>query len=158
MLQKFAVVYSTNTHLSGSALIPIIVISGVVGVIEVAGMWRVFKKAGRPGWAAIIPIYDFWVLFEIAGKPGWWSLSFLLGFIPVVGWIIPVILEIIALIEIAKRFSKSAVFAIFGLLLFGFVGWPMLGFGDAKYQAPATTPQAPTAPTTPAEPPSNPVQ
>ena len=34
--------------------------------------WRIFEKAGQPGWAAIIPIYNVIVLLEIVGRPLWW--------------------------------------------------------------------------------------
>jgi hypothetical protein len=33
------------------------------------GMWGVFAKAGKPGWAAIVPIYNIIVLLEITEKP-----------------------------------------------------------------------------------------
>jgi hypothetical protein len=137
---------SSNTHISGTVFTVILVILIPIIILEVVGMWKVFQKAGRPGWAAIIPLYNYWVLFEIAGKPGWWVFGFLASIIPLIGWILPVVLEIIAVLEIAKRFSKSSVFAIFGLFLFGFIGFPMLGFGDAKYQVPPAqpSPQGPT--------------
>ena len=41
----------------------------ISAIILIAAMWKVFTKAGKPGWAAIIPIYNIWVLLEIAGKP-----------------------------------------------------------------------------------------
>ena len=54
-------------------------------LLVIAGMWKIFVKAGKPGWAAIIPIYNFVVLCEIAGKPAWWVV---LLFVPVVNFII----------------------------------------------------------------------
>ena len=42
----------------------------VVVILMIVGMWKVYSKAGKPGWASIIPIYNGWVFFEIAGKPG----------------------------------------------------------------------------------------
>src|SRR5689334_14293840 len=56
-----------------------------VAIVVIAGQWKVFEKAGRPGWAAIIPIYNTWVLLEICEKPGW---LVLLCLIPFVGWIV----------------------------------------------------------------------
>ena len=38
-------------------------------VLVVAGLWKVFVKAGEPGWAALVPIYNLVVLLKIAGKP-----------------------------------------------------------------------------------------
>jgi hypothetical protein len=98
----------------------------VVGVIIIVAMWKVFSKAGHPGWAAIIPIYNLYVLCKIAGRPGWWLLLFL---IPFVNFIILIILNI----DIAKNFGKGAGFGL-GLAFLGIIFWPILGFGSAQYQ------------------------
>src|SRR5947208_15290403 len=39
-------------------------------VLLIAAIWKVFSKAGQPGWAAIIPIYKIYVMFIFAGWPG----------------------------------------------------------------------------------------
>ena len=98
-------------------------------VVVVAGVWKTFTKAGQPGWACLIPIYNVWVMLKIAGKPGWWLLLFL---IPVVNLIV----GILASVAIAKQFGRGAGFGV-GLALLGFIFFPILGFGDARYQ-PAT--------------------
>jgi Family of unknown function (DUF5684) len=106
-----------------------IIYFGVLALIIVS-MWKVFSKAGEPGWAAIIPIYNVIVFLKIAGKPGWW---FILLIIPLVGLIV----GILALVSFAERFGKGAGFVI-GLLLLPFVFWPILAFGDAQYLGPKT--------------------
>ena len=108
--------------------IPIIFILCELALVflVLAGLWRVFTKAGEPGWAAIIPIYNVIVMLKIAGKPVWWFLLFL---IPLVGLIIAILVSI----EIAKAFGKGAGFGV-GLALLGFIFYPILGFGDATYQ------------------------
>ena len=95
-------------------------------VLFLAGLWRVFQKAGKPGWAAILPIYNLIVLLEITGKPIWW---FVLYFIPVVN-LVPLFL---VSIELARRFGKGTGFGI-GLAVLGFIFYPLLGFGDDRYQ------------------------
>ncbi len=90
-----------------------------------ASVWKVFVKAGKPGWAAIVPIYNVIVIMEIAGKPVWW---FILLFIPIVNLVI----SIIVYIELAKKFGKGSGFGI-GLAFLGIIFFPILGFGDAKY-------------------------
>jgi len=50
----------------------------LVAILVIAGLWRVFTKAGKPGWAALIPIYNLIVLLQIVGKPAWWLLLFLI--------------------------------------------------------------------------------
>jgi hypothetical protein len=104
--------------------IPIILML-IVFVFAFAGIWKVFTKAGQPGWACIVPIYNAVVLMRIAGKPGWWVI---LLFIPVVG----VIVQIIVCIDVAKNFGKGAGFGI-GLALLGVIFYPILGFGSAQY-------------------------
>jgi hypothetical protein len=98
----------------------------IVVLLIVIGMWKVFTKAGKPGWAAIIPIYNMIVLLEIAGKPIWWFILMLIPFVNIV-------VIIIVLIALARNFGKGVGFAI-GLLLLPFIFYPILGFGDAKYQ------------------------
>src|ERR1051325_2242295 len=95
----------------------------VIG-LTVIGMWKVFDKAGEPGWAALLPIYNIWVLLKVAGKPGWW---FILMLIPLVNLLalIPVS------IGVAARFGKGAGYGI-GLWLLPFIFYPMLGFSDAR--------------------------
>ena len=95
-------------------------------VAVIAGFWKVFVKAGKPGWAAIVPIYNLIVLLQIAGKPLWWFILFL---IPVVNLIAAILVGI----AVAKNFGKSDAFGI-GLGLLGPIFYPILGFGDAQYQ------------------------
>jgi Family of unknown function (DUF5684) len=95
-------------------------------VVMIVGMWKVFVKAGKPGWASIIPIYNLYVLTEIAGRPILW---FILLLIPCVN----IVAHIVISIDIAKNFGKDTIYAI-GLILFPFIFWPLLGFGDAQYR------------------------
>jgi Family of unknown function (DUF5684) len=94
-------------------------------VLCIAGLWKVFTKAGKPGWAAIIPIYNAIVLLEIIGKPLWWII---LLFIPCVS----IVFAIIMMVELAKKFGQGVGFAI-GLILLGPIFICILGFGSAQY-------------------------
>ena len=110
------------------------IIPGIVGlvvmIIILAGIWRVFTKAGQPGWAVLIPIYNAYVLCKVAGKSGWWVLLLL---IPCVG----VICSFFVVLGVAQNFGKGVGFAL-GLFFLPFIFYPILGFGDASYQvAPA---------------------
>jgi hypothetical protein len=98
----------------------------VVIILLIAGMWKVFSKAGQPGWAVLIPIYNLYILCKVAGRPGWWLLLML---IPFLNLIILIILDI----DVAKAFGKGVGFGI-GLILLPFIFWPILGFGSAQYQ------------------------
>jgi len=110
-------------------------------ILMIAACWKIFTKAGQPGWAAIIPIYNWYVLCKIVGRPGWWVILLL---IPFINFIIGIIL----CIDLAKSFGKGVGFGI-GLILLGIIFFPILGFGSAQYQGPAagslvprTAPQA----------------
>lgn len=91
-------------------------------VVLVISFWKVFTKAGRPGWASLIPIYNTWVLYEIGDQQGFWCL------IPIAN----IVFYIKAAIVIANRFGKSNGFAAL-LILLPYVGFPILAFSSAKY-------------------------
>jgi hypothetical protein len=113
------------------------VVMGIIGIVYLAivliliiSMWKIFTKAGEPGWAAIIPVYNTIVFLKIAGKPIWWVILF---FIPFANLIV----AILALVSFAERFGKGTGFVI-GCIFLPFVFLPMLAFGDAKYLGPKT--------------------
>lgn len=114
---------------AGGAFILIVYL--VVAVAAIAGLWKMFEKAGEPGWAAIVPFYNAWVLVKISGKEVWW---FFLMFVPCVNIVAIIIIDI----AVAERFGKSAGYGI-GMFFLPVVFYPMLGFGDAEYQGAPTT-------------------
>ena len=97
-----------------------------ITLFAIVSMWKVFEKAGQPGWGIFIPIYNLYLLLMIAGKPGWWLILYI---IPFVNFVIAIIVSI----EIAKNFGKDAGFGI-GLAFLGIVFYPILAFGSAQYQ------------------------
>ncbi|MDO3626861.1 DUF5684 domain-containing protein [Mucilaginibacter sp. BT774] len=106
-------------------LIPIIIVS----VIMIIAHWKIYEKAGKPGWAAIIPIYNIIVLLEIVGKPLWWIILFLIPCVNIifVVWVTNLL---------SKSFGQSEGFTV-GLLLLGVVFYPILGFGNYQYIGPS---------------------
>ncbi|MGZ7042198.1 MAG: DUF5684 domain-containing protein, partial [Thermoanaerobaculia bacterium] len=106
MLNFLALLMQADSNVTVPTVSPVMstgttVVALVILVVVIAAMWKVFVKAGEPGWAAIVPIYNMIVLLKIAGKPLWWII---LLFIPFVNFII-VILVYFAL---AKNFGKGA--------------------------------------------------
>jgi len=97
-------------------------------LLLIVSKWIIYKKAGKEGWESIIPIYSSYVLLKIAGKPGWWLFLFL---IPLVN----VIFYIMTIHALSKSFGKNEGFTI-GLILLGFIFYPMLAFGNATYTDP----------------------
>ena len=100
--------------------------AAVICFVMIAAMWKIFTKAGQPGWAAIIPIYNIIVLLKIAGKPAWWVILFL---IPIVS----LVMVILTYVGLANKFGKGGGFAV-GLIFLGIIFFPILGFGGAQYQ------------------------
>jgi hypothetical protein len=119
----------------GAGGIVISIIYLAIVALMIASMWKIFVKAGKPGWAAIVPIYNIIVLLQIVGKPIWWIILYC---IPVINLII----MIIVFVAIAKVFGKGVGFAI-GLLLLPFIFFPMLAFGSATFAGADAAP-APT--------------
>lgn len=129
--------------------------------------WFIFKKAGRPGWAALIPYYNTYVLIQIVGRPMWffWAIlvSSVVVAIPVIGVflsflsILTLVLTIIITVDLAKVFGKTGWFAVLMIFL-PIVGYPILAFGPAKYLGPKSNsginPLNPVVPTE--QPPANP--
>lgn len=91
-------------------------------------LWRIFVKAGKPGWAAIVPIYNILMELEIVGRPWYWLLLML---IPVVN----IVLGIIVLFRLAKVFGHSVGFG-FGLLFLAPIFLPILAFDHSTYLGP----------------------
>ncbi|RTL47990.1 MAG: hypothetical protein EKK39_13135 [Sphingobacteriales bacterium] len=98
-------------------------------LLVLIAQWKIFEKAGQPGWACIIPIYNFIVLMRVIGKPWWWLLLMLIPFVNIV-------LAIWTVNLLSKSFGKEEGFTI-GLLLLPFIFYPILAFGDAVYKGPA---------------------
>ena len=114
----------------GKAPSPVSTIVGLlIALLLIVAMWKVFTKAGQPGWASIIPIYNLYIWCKIVGRSGWWVLLML---IPFVNFIIMIIL----CVDLAKSFGKGAGFGV-GIAFLGIIFLPILGFGSAEYQGPA---------------------
>ena len=118
-------------------LVTLLVIA--VYVVTAAGLWKMYVKAGRPGWAAIVPIYNWWVWVDIIARPKWWFwvvvASAVLSWLPVLGWLLSLaalVVYLLGCIDMAKAFGKTGGYGI-GLWLLPVVFAPLLGFGDAEF-------------------------
>ena len=101
-----------------------------IGIIKSIALWKLFKKAGFPGWASLIPIYNLVVIFKIAKVSPWYILLY---FVPIVDIIVIIVFTILIRFKIAYNFSKSTAFG-FGLLFLSFIFLPILAFSNAKYK------------------------
>ncbi len=118
--------YYDSSYGTGSVLLNLIYFAVVVFVLFC--LWKVFVKAGKPGWAALVPVYNIITELEIVGRPWYWLLLMLIPFVNIV-------LSIIIVFRMAKVFGHSVGFG-FGLLFLPFVFYPILGFDSSKYLGP----------------------
>lgn len=95
-------------------------------IFVIAGIWKTFEKANQPGWACIIPFYNYYIMAKIGGVKNWWLI-----FIPIVN----IYIVFVIMIAVAKSFGKDTGFGI-GLVFLSFIFFPILGFGDSKYNGP----------------------
>jgi hypothetical protein len=104
-----------------------LLVSLIFTILIIAGMIGVFVKAKQPIWGLFIPIYNIILLLEIAQKPRWWL--FIILFVPLLN----ILFFILTINGVSYSFGKNSTYTI-GLLLLGFIFWPLLGFGNAKHQ------------------------
>lgn len=109
----------------GIGIVGIVVYIAII-VLMIAANWKIYTKAGQPGWASIIPIYNIVVLLQIVKKPIWWIILML---IPFVNFVIAILL----IHNLSKVFGKGVGFTL-GLFFLPFIFYPILGFGDAQYE------------------------
>jgi len=125
-------------------------ISLLLWTIGLVSTWRIFAKAGRPGWASVVPIYNSVLLFQIAGQPAWQGVtvflcavaSRLLQLFPepspariAIGLVFSIValgLSFVVGYSLAEKFGKGRAFGT-GMALLPFVFYPILAFGDAQY-------------------------
>ena len=118
--------YSYNSDLSS---VPPGFIIAYLAVIAfyVFCMWRMYAKAGEPGWACLVPIYNYYVMLKIGGKPGWWIL---LMFIPFVN----IVVSIMALSAFLSAYGRRGAGPVLLMMFFGAFYLPYLAFsGNVQY-------------------------
>lgn len=106
-------------------LVPFLIFIGVFALIMIIAMWKIFSKAGKPGWASIVPIYSNIVLLDIAGMPLWWFIGFLIPPVSPIVWLVNCL-------KLAERFGKGAGYGL-GLFFLPFIFFPLLAFSSAEY-------------------------
>ena len=118
------VTYQTSSAGVGAILLYIVVVYALI----VIPYWVIFKKAGQPGWPALIPIYSFYIMLKVVGRPGWWWILF---FVPVVGFVILIIVTN----DLSKSFGHGVGFTL-GLLFLSLIFYYILAFGSSTYRGP----------------------
>lgn len=120
-----------STTTSGDTAVNVIVL--LVGLVlylalivfAILTMWKMYRKANKPGWAAIVPVYNYVVLLEIVGRPIWWIL---LSFVPIVN----IYVALVVALDLAKSFGKSTAFGV-GNFFVPIVTYPILAFSKSVH-------------------------
>lgn len=113
--------------------------------------WRLFKKAGIPGWKALIPVYSSYLMFKIVGMPAIISTIVYASYIIINNIVKDItkepnylviifvlisatymVFDIIKAIKLGKAFGKKKGFIV-GLILLGPIFEIILGMGKSKY-------------------------
>ena len=118
--------YNTTDAADAGMGVGFLLVAVAAAIIMIASMWRIFTKAGRPGWAAIVPVYNTLQLIWTSGKPWWWVI---LMFIPLIN----VIALIVIYYNLARAFGKGVGYTLLFLFL-PIIGFPMLAWGSATYK------------------------
>lgn len=137
-------------------------LSGVIGILMIAfiffgGLWKIFSKAGRPGWGAFVPVYNIYLMVSISGLPTWFLTFFFIPILPVMFLFFPLETQIVILskaqtifpilkilpfafvllagymwIKLVSKYEKGVLFG-FGCVFLPIIFIPILGFGKSKY-------------------------
>jgi hypothetical protein len=105
----------------------LLAISLVATVIQIAGIWKTFNKAGERGWGAIVPIYNIYLMIKVADKPWYWLLLF---FIPVLN----VILYLYVQWEVGEKFGLGVIGKLIFMILAP-LSYVATGFGSYTYKS-----------------------
>lgn len=122
-------------------------------IFQIIAYWKLFTKAGEPGWKSIIPVYNSYIQYKISWKPMWFWITFAVLFVfellgqfgnpeapntalliitSIVGLILLVI-NIMATVKLSRAFGHGIGYAI-GLIFL----WPIfiliLGYGKSEYK------------------------
>lgn len=116
-----------NVSAESASVSPVVwVVYAIIMIVELAALWKLFVKAGKPGWAVLIPIYNVLVMIEIAKKE-WWYILLLL--IPFVNFVVSIMITV----AFVKAYGKDNAFAVL-TIFFAPIMYPILAFGDSQYQ------------------------
>ena len=129
--------YSTSSTAdaagAGIAMLVMMPIYLAIMAVSIVSMWKLFTKAGKPGWASLVPVYNLVVMVEIVGRPLWWVAMF---FIPVANIVFGVMLYL----DLAKAYGKDSGWGIL-LILFPIVMMPIMAFSkNIRYVGPVASP------------------
>ena len=104
-------------------------------ILSLVSLWKLFEKAGSPGWVVLIPFYNFYIWLKIINKPLWWYIFILIPFINVFTIMLMVV-------EMVKCFRKFGLGEQALSVLVPFFYLPYIGFNKKdEYVHPSKWPE-----------------
>ncbi|HOZ53965.1 MAG TPA: DUF5684 domain-containing protein [Bacilli bacterium] len=118
--------------LAGVWLVMIIIFSIIalaVGIVCIISMWKLFVKAGRTGWYAIIPILNIITMLDIVGYKWYYICAFCLSAIPYIGWLAALLFNVTYMIKFVRAYgNKEPIPFAIGLIFLPYIFLPIMAF------------------------------
>lgn len=135
----------------------VIIVAIALSIFYIICWWRIYEKAGQPGWAALIPFYNTVVMLRVGGMNPWWTVAFYLPLfanfalrlamifsapglhlimvlmVVLLLSLIPLVLWIILSHRISKAFGHDIGFTL-GLIFLSFIFVPILAFNKDQWR------------------------
>ena len=135
--------YGDTLAVFGVLVLVLVVFFLLLCAVEVIILWKLFTKAGKPGWAALIPFYNGIVMLDIVGFKWYYIFLFivpgLLSSIPFIGWLLALVMYafyVVLSIKMAKSYGQSVGFGV-GIILLNIIFLGIIAFNkDIKYVGP----------------------
>jgi hypothetical protein len=143
-------------------LLFVAVIAIIMAVGAIVTFWKLFTKAGKPGWAIFVPVYNFMIMGKVAGYAPWVGittgvLSLLTSFVPFLGLVV-VGLEIYLLIGMKEKYDAGWGFWILAIVLPIITLFTVKNVNYKGGDTPAPSVAGPQAGGTPPDAPAQPMQ
>lgn len=135
---------------AGVGIVFFVVIFAIIALL-IASWWKIFTKAGQPGWAAIIPVYNIYIMLKMVNMSPFLLLIIISLFIPIlnfIGMIAWFVVIVMMYHKISLAFGKNVGYTL-GLVFLSIIFLPILAFGSSVYTKPVDDANAPVPPQDP---------
>lgn len=112
-------------------MVALIIILILYYLLPAIGLYKLFPKAGQPGWAAFVPLYNFVIMSKISNRNPLWVITLLVP-------LLNIFIYVGIVIDFIKSYGKFKLGEHVGAVLFPFIFFPKWGFdGTTLYIGPS---------------------
>lgn len=121
---------------AAGVIIVVILLLIAYAVFALIGMWKLYVKAGQPGWKCLIPFYSNWTLVEMVGLNWYWFLLSIastiisvlgLSSLSFVGTIAGIFGNVMICYNMSKKLHKDTGWIVLAVIFNGIV-LPIMGY------------------------------